>query len=44
MTGQPTIENIDSPFKLYCSKAAYNNNPLQLNIEQIVFMEWPKNP
>ena len=37
-----TIENIDSPFKLYCSKAAYNNNPLKLNIEQIVFMEWGK--
>ena len=37
-----TLENITSPFKLYCSKTAYNNNHISLNNNQLIFMEWFK--
>jgi len=37
-----TIEKIKAPFKLYCSKAAYEKNTLSLDERIIEFMEWDK--
>ena len=37
-----TIEKINSSFKLYCSETAFHTNPVDKNLEQVVFLEWGK--
>ena len=35
-----TLEKIHSSFKLYCSETAFQNNPVDLNLKQVVFLKW----
>jgi len=35
-----TLENIRAPFKLYCSEAAFNQNPTKLKKAQLDFLNW----
>ena len=35
-----TLGEIDQPFKLYCSKSAYNQNPINIDDDQLLFMDW----
>jgi L-ascorbate metabolism protein UlaG (beta-lactamase superfamily) len=37
-----TLERIKPRYKLYCTEAAFNNNPVNLDADQLIWVDWEK--
>ena len=37
-----TLESIKPRYKLYCTEAAFNNNPVNLDVDQLIWVDWEK--